>query len=147
MRIWIDAHPDLELQGEVKKVSKLPEPKTWRKSEIKFYPAVIKIDGQPEDLWPGMSAKVEIIVRELEDVLAVPVQTIVHSGEDSYCWVMNGDHPEPRRVRLGKSNDQYVQVKEGLAPNDQVVQNPNDLPMSIPESGEPVGGGLQTAAR
>ena len=127
-RIWVDAYPDLQLHGVVREVSSLPDPQSWRKSTVRFYPAAITIDEQIEGLRPGMNAKVEIVIKELEDVLAVPIQAVLKSGENGYCYVKTDNtKPELRRLRLGKSNDQFVEVKEGLAANDAVILSPDDL--------------------
>jgi HlyD family secretion protein len=124
-RIWLDAFPDRELAGRVKQVSPLPLPEDWRKSKVKFYETKVIIDGNPAGLKPGMSAKVEILVEQLDDVLAVPVQAVVQSGQSGACYVLNHGRPELRRVQLGKSNEELVQVVDGLAANEALVLSPD----------------------
>lgn len=134
-RIWVDAYPELELHGEVREISSLPDPQSWRKSIVKFYPAAVVINEQVEGLRPGMNAKVEIVIKELEDVLAVPIQAVLKSGANGFCYVKTDNaKPELRRLRLGKANDQLVEVKEGLAANEEVILSPDELgfPAEIP---------------
>ena len=140
VRVWIDAMPDVELSGEVKQVSSVPDQQSWRKSTVKFYPATIAVKEQAEGLRPGMNAKVEIQIKELKDVLAVPVQAVMKSGDVGYCYVIDGNHkPELRRLRFGKANDQYIEVKEGLTSNEQVVLSTDELgfPSEVPQEAEP----------
>jgi len=125
--ISVDVFPDMQLLGEVKHVSTLPQPEDWRKSRVKFYQTQIALDEQTPKLRPGMSAKVEILIDTLEDVLAVPVQSVLQSKGLGYCYVMNGSRSELRKVQLGRTNDQYIEVKDGMRPNERVVLSPDVL--------------------
>jgi HlyD family secretion protein len=125
-RITVDVIQDLELSGSVEWISPTPEPGDWRRTTVKFYETKVRIDGGAEGLRPGMSAKVEILIEELPDALAVPVQSVVQRGNKGVCYVV-GARPELRRLRLGKSSNEYVQVLEGLAPGELVVMSPDVL--------------------
>ncbi|MBI3469615.1 MAG: efflux RND transporter periplasmic adaptor subunit [Planctomycetes bacterium] len=138
-RITIDALPELDLTGEVKLVSPLPDQQSWRKSTAKFYPATVRLDQQADELRPGMNAKVEVQVKELKGVLAVPVQAVMKSGDLGYCYVINGNHkPELRTLRFGRANEQYIEVTKGLAANEQVVLSPDELgfPSEMPQESD-----------
>lgn len=126
-RIWIDARPELALTGEVIAVSDVPDPQSWRRSTVKFYQATVRIDDQSQGLLPGMNAKVEVLIDERPNVLAAPVQAIIHFGDVGYCYVSRGPRPELRRLRLGKSNEKYIEIAEGLADGDQVVLSPDEI--------------------
>ncbi|HEU4418223.1 MAG TPA: HlyD family efflux transporter periplasmic adaptor subunit, partial [Planctomycetota bacterium] len=125
-RIWIDGDRERELSGAVLTVSPLPEPGDWRRTTVKFYETKVRIDGATEGLRPGMSAKVEILFDHLQNVLAVPVQSVVRRGRIGVCYVLNG-RPELRRLQLGKSNLEYVAVLEGLSAGENVVLSPDML--------------------
>lgn len=125
-RIKIESIKDLELSGSVLWISPTPEPGDWRRTTVKFYETKVSIDGGAEGLRPGMSAKVEILLEELPDVLAVPVQSVLQRGSKGVCYVV-GARPELRRLRLGKSSSEFIQVVEGLAPGELVVLSPDVL--------------------
>jgi HlyD family secretion protein len=125
-RIWIDSSRERELSGAVLRVSPLPEPGDWRRTTVKFYETKVRIDGATEGLRPGMSAKVEILLDHLQNVLAVPVQSVVRRGSIGVCYVVD-NRPELRRLRLGKSNTQYVAVLEGLSAGENIVLSPDVL--------------------
>ena len=125
-RIWIDGDRDRELSGAVLSVSPLPEPGDWRRTTVKFYETKVRVDGATQGLRPGMSAKVEILLDHLQNVLAVPVQSVVRRGRIGLCYV-HTDRPELRRLRLGKSNSEYVAVQEGISAGEQVVLSPDVL--------------------
>jgi RND family efflux transporter MFP subunit len=70
---------------------------------------------------PGMSAVVDLRVREVPAALSVPSSAIVTSGRDSTVWVLAGGKAVRRVVRLGAQGDAMVQVVSGLTEGDRVV--------------------------
>ncbi len=90
-RITVDAFPDKVLDGEVTKVGVLPDSQNrWMNPDIKVYLTTITIDGTHDWLKPGMSAKVEILVNQLEDVVYVPVQAVSPDDGKQVCYVASG---------------------------------------------------------
>ena len=74
-------------------------------------------------LKPGMFATVRIQYRRKEDVLAVPSQAVLRTGERSLVFVARGaGRFAPREVRTGLVGDRHrVEILEGLTPGEQVV--------------------------
>ncbi|MFG1998751.1 efflux RND transporter periplasmic adaptor subunit [Spirillospora sp. NPDC048911] len=70
---------------------------------------------------PGMSAVVDLRVREVTDVLSVPSAAIVSSGRDSVVWAVVGGRAQRRVVRLGAQGDTSVEVTRGLKEGEEVV--------------------------
>ncbi|MFP3964263.1 HlyD family efflux transporter periplasmic adaptor subunit [Actinomadura fulvescens] len=70
---------------------------------------------------PGMSAVVNLRVREVTDVLSVPSAAIVSSGRESVVWAVVGGRAERRVVRLGAQGDTTVEVTRGLREGEEVV--------------------------
>jgi len=124
-RIRVDAFPDTLFTGKVTEVSPLPDPTNVFSDNRKVYTThVLLLDGIP-GLRPGMSAQVEIVVKELDKVLAVPVAAVLHyDGHDHLAVKLPDGGIAWRVVQLGASNDKFVEVKEGLQSADQVVLNP-----------------------
>lgn len=75
------------------------------------------------ELKPGMYANVEIQTRPMEDVVAVPLEAVLFSGERNLVFVSLGDgRYVPRDVVIGiESGDGYYEVKKGLAEGEVVV--------------------------
>jgi len=71
-----------------------------------------------------MTAGVEIVLAEYQDVLKIPVAAVVESKEAGFVWVRDGDNVVKRKIELGDSNDIYVAVNAGLKEGDEVVLNP-----------------------
>jgi RND family efflux transporter MFP subunit len=122
--VRVDAFPDRVYPGTVVAVAVLPDQGGWFSPDTKVYETQVLIDEEVERLKPGMTAVVEIDVDRLQDVLTVPVQAIVQRKKETSCFVEAGAVPERRVVKLGRTNDKFVEVVEGLNPGDRVVLNP-----------------------
>jgi multidrug efflux pump subunit AcrA (membrane-fusion protein) len=64
---------------------------------------------------------VTIYVGKLADALAIPVGAIYSAGEDHYVFVRDEPGPQPRKVKLGQSNETIVEVLEGLTAGQEVL--------------------------
>jgi RND family efflux transporter MFP subunit len=122
--IRLDAFSDRAYSGTVKSVAVLPDQGGWYGSDTKVYETIVTIDEDVEQLKPGMTAVVEIHVDELMDVLALPVQAIVQRKRDTWAYVNDNGNIEKRFLTLGKTNTKFVEIRQGLSENDQVVLNP-----------------------
>lgn len=121
-RITVDAFPEEVLTGEVTKVGVLPDSQNrWMNPDMKVYLTTIAVDGTHDWVKPGMSAKVEILVKNLGDVLYVPVQAISPSNGKQVCYVAHGFKPERREVEVGEFNDEFIEVKNGLKEGERVL--------------------------
>jgi HlyD family secretion protein len=112
------------LTGYVTSVANQPESTMMFSSGVKKYAAYVRIDGEQADLKPGMTAEVKILIDERRNVLTVPVQCVAEIGGKFYVWKLVGGEVQKTPVVLGTGDDQNVEVKEGLAENDVVLQNP-----------------------
>lgn len=111
-----------EFVGSVAAVANRPQ-SNWM-STAKKYVVQVKIDGNPEELRPGFTAEVEIVVADLKDVIAVPVAAVVERKGQFFCAVRTGESIEPRDVMIGQGNDKMVEIVSGLEPGDVVMLNP-----------------------
>jgi HlyD family secretion protein len=114
---------DRDFQGSVAAVANRPE-NSWFLSTVKKYPVKVRIDGEPKDLRPGMTAEVEILVANLKDVISLPVAAVAEKGGQVFCCVKNGEKLERRSVVLGMGNDKFVEIKQGVEVGEVVVLNP-----------------------
>jgi hypothetical protein len=124
--VSIDALPNLNLKGKVTKVGLLPDSvNRWMNPDLKVYQTEVTIDDSPDVklLKPGMSAKVEIIVTVLRNVLYVPVQSVTSVERDQVCYVSVGGKFQPRAVRTGRYNESFVEITSGLEEGDLIQLN------------------------
>ncbi|MBI3849591.1 MAG: HlyD family efflux transporter periplasmic adaptor subunit [Verrucomicrobia bacterium] len=131
VRITVDAFPDTIMEGEVTKVGVLPDSQNrWMNPDMKVYLTTITINGTYDWIKPGMSAKTEILVDHLDDVVYVPIQAVVPSEGKQICYVVRGFKPERREVEIGQFNDEFIEIKKGLKEGERVS-------LRVPEGTEP----------
>jgi RND family efflux transporter MFP subunit len=128
--IRVDAFPEMRYRGSVASVAVLPDQGGWMSSDTKVYETVVTIDESVRQLKPGMTAVVEIHVDHLADVVSVPVQAIVQIEDQTWCYVEENGRPMRRCVRLGMTNNKFVEVTSGLEVGERVVLNPSAIPDS-----------------
>ena len=133
--IVMDAFPDKIFRGEVTKVAPLPDQQqNWLSPDLKVYKTEVEIDGTYDFLKPGMSAKVEILVEQLESVLIVPVQVVANRGGKKVCYVV-ASKPKEREVQTGSFSDTFVQIIKGLEPGEKVLLSPPKITESKDQTG------------
>ncbi len=121
-RIRVDAQPDKQLTGDVTKVGVLPDTQNrWLNPDLKVYSVTINIEGTHDWLKPGMSAKVEILVNELKDVVYVPVQAVIPLEKQHVCFLPKSAEPERRPVVIGEYSDEFIEIKSGLKEGEVVM--------------------------
>ena len=142
--IQIRAYPDRVYNGEVREVSPSGQPR----DNIIYFEVVIAVLGSPEELRPGMTADVDIIVLEKKDVLLLPIEAVKSERErgaegrsDRRYYVMLAPKGEGRDsakngsaegtktyVEVGEQNDMQIEILSGLSEGDQVfVEAPPEL--------------------
>lgn len=126
-RIRVDAFASELLNGSVKSVQPLPDPSSFFSSDVKVYTTLVTIENGLAGLRPGMTAQVEILIEQLDDVLAVPIQGILEFKGKDHVYVMTPDGPKRREVKVGTSNEKLVQILEGLKAGDAIALNPAGL--------------------
>jgi RNA polymerase sigma factor (sigma-70 family) len=121
-QIKVDAFPDETLVGVVKDVYPLPDASYFFSSDVKVYTTHVSIEKPLQGLRPGMSSQVEILVAERDDVLSVPVSSVVYYDSKDHVAVKKpGGGFDWREVTLGPSDDKVVVVKEGLKSGEAVA--------------------------
>lgn len=122
-RIKLDSYPDEILTGEVVKMSVIPDSSSrWMNPDMKLYPATVAISGTYDWLKPGMSAEVEILVSNLEDVVYVPIQAVHPKGRQRVVYVVDAlGGQEERVVETGEFNNEFIAITSGLAEGERVL--------------------------
>jgi HlyD family secretion protein len=124
--IKVDSLPGRSFRGYVDFVALLPDQQSWwANPNLRVYRTEIRIDDVGEGMRPGMSCAVEILVEEITDTLYVPVQAIFRHQGGSIAFVSGGpDGYRVREVEIGRFNDRWVQVLEGLSEGEEVYLSP-----------------------
>lgn len=82
-------------------------------------------DSRPA-IGDGYRVEVRIIVSSRENVLKVPVSSLVRSGSDWALYVVDNDHASRRVVQLGERNSLEAEVTGGLSGSERIIVFPSD---------------------
>jgi HlyD family secretion protein len=116
VRVVADPFPDDVFTGEVIRVAPLPDPQSrYMRTGLKVYATQVAIEGEQRTLRPGMSAKVEIIIDRLKNVLCVPIQAVASRWGEKLCYVVTPSGLEARPVETGQFNASFIEIKAGLS--------------------------------
>ena len=130
------------LEGVVIEIANQPESTSWYQANVKEYATIVKIDTIPEGMVPGMSAEVVIDVEQREDVLRLPVGSVIEIGGEYFAWT-NGDGGYVKKtLAVAKSSkgdnrvlsdSKFIGVDSGVVEGDMVVLNPRDVVPEVKE--------------
>ncbi|TQN42406.1 multidrug efflux pump subunit AcrA (membrane-fusion protein) [Blastococcus colisei] len=94
-------------------------------------------------VFAGMGATVRVQAGTAENVLVVPITAVQGTVQTGNVWVLGDDGTEEQRpVTLGLTDGDQIEVREGLAEGEQVLQFvpvPDDTPVEDPMMGGPYG--------
>ncbi len=128
VEIEIDAIPGDLYRGKLQSISSVPVPGSWPNTDLKEYEAVIEILDDPvrvRKLKPGMTAQVRIIVEDRkENVLQIPVQSVVSFSGEYFSYVLTPKGAERRSLKVGDANDEFMEILDGVAAGEAVVMSP-----------------------
>lgn len=125
VQITIDALPGIQFDGEVAKISPLPDGQSvWMNPDLKVYPTEVNLIGDVSAIRTGMTCRAEIIVEELPSAIHIPLQSVVRIGNQPIAYVLGDDGPERREVEIGLDNNHMIHILAGLEEGELVLLAP-----------------------
>jgi len=119
--IRLESRPQEILAGTVHKINVLPDRSNWWSPGIKVFPVTVKFDQKVEGIRPNMTARVELELACLDDVVLAPVAAVFSEQDKTYCWVVAGGGARKTQIEVGLSNNRHVQVVKGLREGQEVL--------------------------
>ncbi|MCM8772164.1 MAG: efflux RND transporter periplasmic adaptor subunit [Candidatus Omnitrophica bacterium] len=120
--VKVSSIPGKVFKGKVIQISNMPDQSLkMLNPDINVYLVKIELIDKDKAMKPGMSADVEILVKELKDVVAVPVVAVNFEKGEPYCEVIKGRNIVRKKVKLGESSETMIEIKEGLKEGDIVI--------------------------
>jgi HlyD family secretion protein len=133
-KVEIEGFTGREFTGKVSRIAVLADSRQWFNRSLKEYETEVLLDGTFTELKPGTTARVHILVTELDRVLAVPVQSIFGKAGKYYVFVESNGKARPVEVKVGLSSTEYAEIKEGLQEGDVVrLAVDDDLKLLLPD--------------
>ena len=119
--LTFDAISNKAYQGRVHSVAQVG---TIQNGLVNFK-ITIEILNPDEQVLPGMTAAVNIIVSQLEDVLTVPKRAVRLVDNQSVVYILKNGIPTPVNIEIGSSSDTMSEIVSGdLKEGDKVILNP-----------------------
>jgi len=118
----LDAHPDDEFHGTIVKASRIVQQQTGTKNPLKVLRVEIAVDRtDPAKMRPGMRFQGSVELNRMRNALLIPRNAVfmTEKGPVAYRRGLLAVSPVP--VKLGRENDQFVEVKSGLDSDDRVL--------------------------
>ncbi len=126
--VSIDAYPELKFKGKLEKVGLIAKEKgRYGTTDVKTFDVDVLLEGSDPRLKPGMSSKATIHVNRLKDVLCVPVEAVFENEGKYHCYVLRFGKKAKIEVRIGQSNDNFIEVADGLKEGDVVVLSSTEV--------------------
>jgi HlyD family secretion protein len=103
------------------------------------FKVTVELTDPDQDVRPGMTSAVEIVVSELDNALLIPNQAVrIEEGQRVVYTLDENGGLVAVEVTLGASSDRYSELLEGdLGSGDVIVLNP---PIDFFSGGPPGGG-------
>lgn len=112
---------NIEVRGDVVSVSSNVSPDT------RAFEVYVLVSNEEGRLLPGMFGRLEIVVQQLEDVIAIPKAIIQTRGEEDVVFLVDRPSSLPypvakqAKVELGVQSRDEVEVTNGIQKGDEVV--------------------------
>jgi len=119
VRITVDAYPDTPFPGRVVRVAT----KGQSTSNVVTFEVKVEVRGPSSRLLkPEMTANVEIVAVEKEDVLLLPAQALGRKRRERFVILPKPDGTEEERtVTTGASDGEKIEIVDGLAEGETVL--------------------------
>lgn len=114
-RVRVEAYPNEVFIGTVTRISPVVE------TETRTAPIEISIDNPGHRLKPGMFAGIQLLLETRKNVPAVMKEAIIGREPSTYVFAVNDGVAQMRDVKLGLSENDYVEVTNGLKAGDLVA--------------------------
>jgi HlyD family secretion protein len=122
--VVLDSMPDQRFQGKVNRVAPLPDSQSrWGNPDLKVYATEIVITDKLPDIKPGVSARAEIMITNLTDVISIPIQAITTRKGKPVVFLASAPE-EPASVTVGLFNTKFIEVTSGLKSGDKILLAP-----------------------
>ena len=131
VRIGVDAFPEKTYTGEVSEVANIGE--QLPNTDAKVFEVTIRVNEYDPILRPSMTTSNQIVTKNFDDVIFVPLEAIHPDDSLSYVFTTRG---RKQVVITGDQNENFIIVEKGLTENDEVYLSVPDSPERFTLAGE-----------
>jgi len=114
--ISLDAYPDVRAEGQVDSISFESE----TVNNVTTYKVDIVPDKVPPVFRSGMSANIDIIEKQKNNALMLPIEAVITAGDRSFIMIKKDGNLIRKPVITGISNGRNIEIVSGLAQEEKV---------------------------
>jgi multidrug efflux pump subunit AcrA (membrane-fusion protein) len=115
VRARVAAYPETIFTGRISHISGIMNPE---ERTVHFW---AEVNNPTHKLKPGMFAEQTIVLEKGAEVLSVPLNAVLEDGGSRFVFVELEETYTKQEVVVGAKDDQYIEIKEGLFPEEYVV--------------------------
>ncbi len=91
-------------------------------TETRTFAGKLKISNSDLKLRPGMFVRANIIIAQKDSAIVISKKIIMSGNRGKYVFVVGrNSSADDRRITTGIDNQDYIEVLEGLKPNDRLI--------------------------
>ncbi|WP_068784267.1 efflux RND transporter periplasmic adaptor subunit [Paenibacillus phocaensis] len=115
LQFYTSDHPDSLMKARIDYLADIMD------TQQRTYALELKADNADLALKPGTKVQLQLTDQAEQEVLTIPTTAIIREGSDTFAYVVTGGKVEKRTVRLGRLNEMYQEIIEGIEPGEQVA--------------------------
>ncbi len=115
-----DAYSDTTFNGEITWMANLAQNKDYD-SKIKVFPIGVLIPESSDKLMPGLTVSCRLIIKEIPDVLIIPLESVFKDDLQEYVYVRSGSGFKKKDIKISAYNTDYALVEEGVAEKEELA--------------------------
>lgn len=146
--IKVDAFGDKDIRGIVTQIGNSAKTSgLGAQEQVVNFEVRIRVTNQENNLRPGMSCNADIRTETVENVISVPLQSVTARGDfnmpkedgaeedmakvvekksygnkpEEIVFIIENGKAKSKKIKSGLSDDNYIEVKEGLKGGEEVV--------------------------
>jgi len=119
--VTVETRKEESFAAKITEIASVASSANWTDESNKSFRVEILLDDTTAELRAGVTAKVEIQVQTLTDVLYVLIHAVVLENGKHLAFVWKDGQAEQRELEIGKNNAHYVQVLSGLELGEEVL--------------------------
>jgi membrane fusion protein (multidrug efflux system) len=112
--VRLDAYPGDIMQGRIERVY------PYLDSRLRTRTMEITLE-KPIDLLPGMFARLNVLLKNIDDAVIVPLEALVTTPKGQVVFVVEDGKAVARAVKTGIEADNRIQLVSGVQPGDKVI--------------------------
>ncbi len=120
VKIQVDAVRNLYTTGRIKRKN-VAGKTSQRESQVKTYEVIASIDSCHSLMKPGLSARCELLIKEVKDTLVVPSAAIFGKDSSKIVYVSEGKLFRAVPIKTGISNSTESIISGGLKGNETIA--------------------------